>query len=206
MDSVYNKNLNLYFTKNWVNQEIKMAIDILKKLGYTDIHEMSGFSFNRRLKRLCGRTSRKGGVYTIQLNTSFVETASLNHIKDTIAHECIHLIPGCWDHKNKFKEVGLKLNKYGYNIERTMFDRAYNELRKEERANKTQYFPHCKSCGKTMKGYVKLTPTIKLIANGNKSNNGRYFTCPLCNSKNLEVIMKTPTGSTSVLEREFIKF
>lgn len=194
MTSIYNKNINMVITSDWVIEEIEHVMSIIVNLGYTDIHIMSNFSFNGRFKSLCGRTHRVNGVYTIELNSTFVAIASLSHIKDTIAHECIHLVPGCFDHKTKFKEIGQKLEKYGYDINRTICDKDYMALRKKERNNKIQYVPHCRDCGKYMKSYIKFTDKLKIITNGNNKG-GRYFYCPVCRSRNIEVIKRSPEGS-----------
>lgn len=195
MNSVYNTTEKMTITFDFILEEINKVMNIIyEDLGYYDINDMQGFSFNSRFKKVLGRTRRKGGDYTIQLNTNFIKVASLNKIKEVIAHECIHLVPGCWDHGKKFKEIAIKLRPYGYSITRTSTDEEYVKLRKEEKDRKIKYIPHCKNCGKNMKAYVKFTDRLKVIVEGNNKSS-RFFTCPVCGSRNLEIMQINPNGS-----------
>lgn len=199
MNSIYNITERTYITSEFCLDEIHKVMTIIyEDLKNYDINDMSKLSFNPRLKKCLGRCHRCQGVYDIQLNSTFLSVGSLNKIKDVIAHECVHLVPGCWDHGKKFKLIASQLSQYGYNVTRCTGDEEYMKLRSEEKSEKIQYIPHCKHCGKKMKAYVNMTKAIKIIAKGNNDSR-RYFFCPLCNSRDLEIIKRYPNGKELIM-------
>lgn len=70
---------------------------------------------------ICMRKKKEGKYfYIIGLNTDFVATQkNAKAIEDTIIHELIHTIEGCFNHGKNFRFWANKINNlFGYNIGR----------------------------------------------------------------------------------------
>lgn len=197
MEKIYNSTIGREVTSEEIMTEIDKVMNIIyKDLGYYDINDMMGISFNSRLKRSLGRTVRKNGIYTMQFNPTFFSVATEENIKNVIAHECIHLVPDCWGHKDKFKLIAHKLHPYGYDIARTLTDENYHKIRMEAKKAKGYCFVRCCNCGIKYGPKQNFTKVYKSIAENHK----RYF-CVKCKSCNLKVFHCDPDGIESELRR-----
>ena len=110
------------------------------------------------------------------------------HSKDTIIHELIHTVPGCWDHKYGFKDVAALVNDcYAcYHISRTANAAAMGITREvvaeygRPRLQK-KYIVGCFGCGAKYI-YHKQTKLVKILASKGGAVKTNY-TCPCgCNT------------------------
>lgn len=197
MEKIYNSTIGREVTSEEIMAEIDKVMNIIyKDLGYYDINNMMGISFNSRLKRVLGKTIRKEGKYTMQFNSTFLSVATEENIKNVIAHECIHLVPDCWGHKDKFKLIAHKLRPYGYDIARTLLDENYHKVRMESKKEKGYYFVRCCNCRTKYGPKQNFTKLYKNIAENRK----RYL-CTRCKSDNLKVFHCGPDGIENELHR-----
>lgn len=110
-------------------------------------------------------------LFTISLN-EYLENCKDQTIKNTIAHELIHTINNCDNHKNWFKYYANKISKYGYDVTRTTNDKDFKEFRNNIKQNKQSinkqhiYKVTCLACGRT------VLRTRKINVNN--------YICPVC--------------------------
>lgn len=133
------------------------------------------------------RMKRRGTEKTFEISlANDMEYANNKGIKDTILHELIHTIEGCFNHGEKFHHYANMLNrKYGYDIDRTgsmesiCSKEKFEEL-KEQRENTSKYKITCKGCGHV---YLQSRRS-KFI-----DRQGIGYICTVCNSRsNFEVV------------------
>lgn len=145
-------------------------------------HDLSGFDIGHSYyytQCICGENEifkRKiiGGIikiFTISLN-EYLENCTDQTIKNTIAHELIHTIDGCFDHKNKFKTMAQKIKQLGYEVSRTSKSKEFSEfvrkLRqdKETRRKNKIYKVTCNHCGRSVLRQRRI--------------NVNHYICPVC--------------------------
>lgn len=91
--------------------------------------KITKITINTRAKSRWGQCHRKSVdivnhtviyEYDININVELLDD-ELDDMaaKNTIAHEFIHTIEGCFNHGKKFNEIGSMLSIFGYNIQRT---------------------------------------------------------------------------------------
>jgi predicted SprT family Zn-dependent metalloprotease len=74
---------------------------------------------NTRATKRMGQCCRRGDKYFIQIS-SFIITEDKKAVKETLAHEILHTVYGCFNHGEKWKYYAEKMGrKYGYDITRT---------------------------------------------------------------------------------------
>lgn len=91
----------------------------ISSLGYT-IGQITEFRTNHRYKRSWGKCYRNNheGTFRIGISTRLLN-ANPESVKDTVYHEVIHTIPGCFNHGSCFKIVAKECNdKFGRHISR----------------------------------------------------------------------------------------
>lgn len=119
-------------------------------------------------------------VFFIEITESYASHPEVTEkeVKNTIMHELIHTLPGCFNHGHFFKVMAKTLNgEYGYNIQRT------NENPNAKQQTKTyKYIITCNSCGRKYM-YQKYSKLIKLI---DKYPNVHGCTC-VCGSNDLKL-------------------
>ena len=110
-------------------------------------------------------------IFTISLN-EYLENCTDQTIKNTIAHELIHTIDGCFDHKNKFKAMAQRIAHLGYTVSRTSkckeFGEFVNKLRqdRETRRKSKIYKVTCNHCGRSVLRQRRI--------------NVNHYICPVC--------------------------
>ena len=91
--------------------------------------KVKGFSVNKRAKCRWGQCKKVGlGVYEISIAESLLQdNAPDQKLKDTIVHELLHTVYGCFKHTGKWKLLAEKVNNElpEYNIKRTA---SYEEI------------------------------------------------------------------------------
>lgn len=98
----------------------KIVKQQLAEVGYDLSKNHYEYRFSSRMKKRLGHCERIGrDTYEIVINEDYFKQASDKIVINTIMHEHIHSIPGCMNHKEKFKMVGnIVNNRFGYNIQR----------------------------------------------------------------------------------------
>ena len=95
-------------------------------------------SFSGRLTRSRGNCRREtDGFYTIHISSRLMGHTEL--LRETLAHELLHTVKGCFDHGSRFQEAARKLREYGYHIQSTYEPEAF-EIR-------GRYQFQCSRCG-----------------------------------------------------------
>lgn len=75
-------------------------------------------------------------------------TLRQKRLNETILHEMIHTLPGCFNHGSTFKKYCVCLNKkYGYSLQRTTGVSEYG-IEVEHVKRKPKYLITCPHCGK----------------------------------------------------------
>ena len=93
-------------------------------------------------------------------------------MKNTIAHECVHLMTENTDHHGYiFRTISMYItNKFGIHIQRlasledsNKFDRIYTELHKDKvsKSSEYKYALVCKVCGKTIARYKRECKAVQ---------------------------------------------
>ena len=97
---------------------------------------------------------------------------AFSYMVETICHEYVHTLWGCWNHKNRFLLWRNKiLNKYPC-IDICREDRCLNEYFKKLKLPK--YTIICKNCGREFYLYRKLKYNLD------------HYSCSYCKSENLK--------------------
>lgn len=107
---------------------------------------------NKTLLGTCNKI--KDGNYDFEIRiTKYI--ANEQALKNTIAHEVLHTVEGCFNHGKKWKAMAEKVNsKYGYNITRL------GDI--SETTGTPKYLVVCKNCGMKYR-YFKKGKVIKLL-------------------------------------------
>ena len=183
----------------WTIGEILRELDnvrsLLREKGLEPA-SIGSVVFNPRLTRSCGRTRRKTGVYSMDFSVAYFQHAAPDSIRNTIAHETIHTVPGCFNHGKKFQQVARMLDADGYDVSTRDYDEAYTAYREQKREAKPVFYIFCPNCGKKMDKYVRLSPTLKAIIQDKQER----FYCPACMSSGLQVIKRMPDGTETALK------
>lgn len=165
-----------------LKQEMMECVNILINLGY-EVHIPVAISINKRLKKALGRCNRNQGVYRIEINETYLRTGNSQSIHDTIMHECIHCVDGCFNHGPKWKAVASKVTQSfpQYSISRISYDENYGKVLNEISPYRYQII--CKDCGCKMQRYKNWSKILNAIYWGNSG-----YRCCDCGSHSLVII------------------
>jgi hypothetical protein len=93
------------------------AIKNVRSLGYS-VGCITDITISSRYKRAWGKCYRNGNTFRIGLGTNLLRTTD-TAVRDTIHHEVIHTVPGCFNHGFKWKMVAAQCDaKFGTRIKR----------------------------------------------------------------------------------------
>lgn len=122
----------------------------------------------------------KPDSFIITIGKNYLLNASPEAVHQTIAHEVIHSIPGCYNHKELWKakaDIANKLFKGHSKIERTTNDQKYDKFLLKATADKVKV--ECQGCHRSW-GYKKMTPIVKSCMRGTAH-------CVMCKSHDFKV-------------------
>ena len=94
------------------------------------------------------KLSKKPGDHRFHISISencFKEPDYVNFIRNTMAHELIHTVEGCFNHGAGFKAYGKIAEKLGYEI--TVSSKSAVEKSDEEKFNEAKHVLKCTECG-----------------------------------------------------------
>ena len=121
------------------------AMDLFREEGIELDWDKIETKYNARFKAVFGRCKRLNGgeKFVVEINKYFLDNGEDIEILDTLVHEYIHTIDGCFNHGEKFKLVGRMFDKHGLSISRTS---AKGEIRAERKS--INYVIQCDECKK----------------------------------------------------------
>ena len=75
---------------------------------------------------ICQHRLEKGRlIHIIGINTNFVAKGTDKAITNTLYHELLHTLPGCQNHKNRWKMYAAKVHElFGYDVRRVGGDKT----------------------------------------------------------------------------------
>lgn len=134
------------------------------------------WEINTRAKQRWGQCKRVVGGYTINISSRLLaDDVSDKSVEDTVLHELIHTVDGCFNHGEKWKRIASQVNyAYGYNIKRcsSAEEKGIVEItEKQPKAIKHQF--KCKCCGKV---YSRTRES-------NFTKNWKDYRCGVCNGE-----------------------
>lgn len=158
-------------------EECKAELDSIG-IKYGKVRE---WTVNTRAKHRWGQCKKVGfGLFDISISHSLLnDDADVQSAKNTIVHELLHTVPGCFGHKGKWKMlseyVNLKLPQY--TIKRvTSFEEK--GLEREIKEPIYRYMLRCKKCGQEIKRQKKSKVILQY----------KKYRCAKCGGK-LERVM-----------------
>lgn len=109
------------------------------------------WSVNTRAKNRWGQCRKlPNGNFTINISSRLLEDdISFDSVADTVLHELIHTVDGCFNHGEQWQRIAHKVNVvYGYNIKRcsTADEKGVEEIYSAPKPIKHQF--RCVCCGK----------------------------------------------------------
>ena len=138
----------------------KLAGECQRDLLSVQIHtgKVRNWSVNTRAKArwgLCTKVAR--GLFDIQIAASLLQDEVEDHaVKDTIVHELLHTIPGCFNHTGKWKQyaetVNFLLPQYRIKARSSYEDKGLEDTRPEP---EYRYILMCQDCGTEIKRQKK---------------------------------------------------
>lgn len=141
-------------TQNLVDTILKQIILEIESLDIAvgKINPSVKFTSNKTTLGTCKKLNNSDFDFEIRITKLISNETSL---KNTIAHEVLHTVEGCFNHGKKWKAMAEKVNsKYGYNITR-LGDVS-------ETISTPKYLVVCKNCGMEYR-YFKKGKVIKLL-------------------------------------------
>lgn len=154
------------YTLKDIQDEIYEDIHLLIALGHKDLAHKTFLAKWQNKARTLGLTSRSpfSTVYAIAINRDFIRVAKPEDVHNTIMHECIHCIDGCFDHQHKWKAVAAQVNAM-YKF--TPITRCGNspEYREKVLAAKYKWRITCNGCGNVW-NYMRKSRVVNSCANG----------------------------------------
>lgn len=144
-----------------------------------NLGEVTTVETNKRFVRVWGRCHRNNdGTFKIEINPKILQdTVPDKSIENTIMHELIHTIDGCWSHTGKWKEMARYVNSnLNQTISRTTSPKQFNLERIETRTyniNYKNFMLECIDCGYRFTRH-KMCDSIK---------HPERYRCGRCNGK-----------------------
>lgn len=93
-------------------------------------------SWSGRMTRSRGTCRRKEDGFAIHISRQLQDRPEL--VRETLAHELLHTVPGCFDHGTGFQQGARRLEAYGYHIRRTYEPESFE--------NQGKYLFRCTKC------------------------------------------------------------
>lgn len=163
----------MYITQKIADKTLLKVKSEIEQLGIQvgKIKPSVKLTSNKTTLGTCNKLNNSDFDFEIRI-TKYI--ANEQALKNTIAHEILHSVKGCFNHQKKWKAMAEKVNsKYGYNITR---------LGDISEANvKPKYIVVCKNCGLEYK-YFKKGKVIKYL-----EANSKNIKCGKCRGE-LELI------------------
>ena len=72
-------------------------------------------SWSGRMSRARGNCRKKDGGFAIHISRRIESNEDV--VRETLAHELLHTVDGCFGHNERFRQYAKKLDEYGYHIQ-----------------------------------------------------------------------------------------
>lgn len=119
------------------------------------------WKINTRAKSRWGLCKRTGSLFKIEISDRLLsEECDENGLINTILHELLHTVPGCFNHGSTWKEMARRVYKeYGIEIKReeSAEEKGVAEIVMEKQY---KYFLRCPDCGYVFK-YMRMVNAVK---------------------------------------------
>ena len=126
--------------KDTVKKCFDMLLEVEIKWG-----DITTIMIDEKMYSYLGVCSRRGGRFKITINPALLDSSETD-LEDTILHEMIHTVDGCWNHGAEWKRKAKMINdRFGYNISRCGNTDAVEKRREEHSPYK--YAVECPVCG-----------------------------------------------------------
>lgn len=180
LKTVWNETEGREISLDFIWGVINKVSGILDTMGYRR-YDLTSIHFNNRMRSTCAMTIHKkqADTWHIEFSTFYIKNASMEGIINTIAHEVVHTVEGCFDHQTKFQSIGIKLRKYGYNVQTHDHDVAFSQAYKEKKSLRPYWLVRCMKCEKEIKPFYRKTETIKGIIDDDLNF---MYQCPYCHN------------------------
>lgn len=132
-------------------QEILRQIDCDFKKAGMKYGSIKRIEWSGRMTKAKGKCIRQENAFVIRLSESIRQYPEL--IKNVLAHELIHTIPGCFNHGAKFQYYASRLNRFGYQVS-TYFDQEGAQNKYGYSEPKSKITLECTKCHKQF-GYSR---------------------------------------------------
>lgn len=189
LKNVYRLDTKKYTVKD-IQEEIKECLSIIDHIGIERKNAIYTVAISNRMTKTlgyCKRIKLKPLTFQITISANHLLASDPQEVHDTIMHEVLHSMPECMNHGPKWQMYGKMIQKFEpkYTIERLSTDPTYKQFLQSI----SKYSISCKSCGWKI-SYQKRTKSINYLFERKAIGlpNTRYG-CPLCKSKELEVIV-----------------
>lgn len=159
-----------------INNGNKILKEVYPLFTYPHFHKI----VVRKAHSYWGNIRVRNGSYELHISKLIEsipdEKMAYKALNDTVIHELIHTIPGCFNHGDKFVSIANKVNKMysGYNVKIKNSTSEYGFRYKKE--NKYKYLFHCNTCGNEV-CYMRA-PKYDVSE----------YTCLKCNTSNLSLV------------------
>lgn len=140
------------YTEFDVLQEIKECVKLLVALGIEGVAENTySVSFRNYTTKFgaCHRDRYNKRFFTIKLNKLMLDNCNSEQVHNTIMHEVIHSVDGCFNHQDKWKRIADLVNRnYVYSpISRVGRDTDLTNAINQYSLEKGYYKITCDKCG-----------------------------------------------------------
>ena len=170
-------------SKKAMRQLDAIGVDYMAPVDWKLSNATSSFGTTRRVRNVVtGKLEFHIRISRMTLDESVPDDRAM----DTIIHELIHTVPGCFNHGEEFKKMATLVNDcYAcYNISRTstyeeagLTKEAVSKYKKPQKV----YFVQCCGCGDVFT-YHKETKLVRILAtHGNKAKTNYRCRCG-CNT------------------------
>lgn len=153
-----------------IKDTVKKCFEMVYDVGI-DLGDIYKITINKRMYSSLGRCKRSGDYFEIEINPALLDSPKID-LEDTILHEMIHTVDGCWNHGAEWKRNAKIINdRYGYSISRCGITEACRKRRAEH--SPYRYAVECPVCGHQW----KFERWCKTVANPN------HYKCTKCNAR-----------------------
>lgn len=155
-----------------------IAKECLKELDAIGIQygNIKEFVVNTRAKSRWGQCKVVPGGFSINISEDLLrEENSIIGLKNTIIHEILHTVPGCFNHGDAWKRMAARVNDvYDYNVKRCSSADEKGVVTEIRRIKKTvKHQVQCKKCGYLM-NYARSSKV---------TNHPELYRCGVCGGR-----------------------
>src|SRR5574344_86936 len=127
------------YSNDDLQHDFHEALNIVAKYQSSVLNNMYTITLNNRYTKALGKCTRfrnNSEKFAIQINNTFAQSETREHIMNTITHEVIHCCKNSFCHTGRWLEIADMVNRdYGMNISRLTNTNNIPEYQKLKIAN-----------------------------------------------------------------------